>query len=154
MPPADVRAAGATLAQRQGDVGPGAPYGAQALPRAGLERPGGGAVERRPQHGRARPHEELHGGAVGAEVDQDGTTIVFDTTTWQPIQVIERSDHGGVIAARFSHDGTVLVTLGVDGTIAVRGPATWAFRRLLAAGTSATDNLDQGCTPAPTGSTC
>jgi WD40 repeat protein len=69
---------------------------------------------------------------------------VFDTTSWELLQVIEASDHGGVIAAGFSDDGMTLVTLGIDGTIALRDAQTWAFVREIAGGVSATDNLDPG----------
>jgi WD40 repeat protein len=90
------------------------------------------------------PGFDATGERVFASVQETGTTVVYDTATWELVQVIEPSDHGGVIAARFSRDGATLVSLGIDGTIALRDPRTWEVVRVLAGGVSATDNLDLG----------
>ncbi|MFN0089729.1 MAG: AAA family ATPase [Acidimicrobiales bacterium] len=84
-------------------------------------------------------------------IQETGTTIVFDTATWQPTTVIERADNGGVVAARFSRDGRVLVTLAIDGAIHERDPDTWAVKRTIAGGTSSSDNLDLGLYLSPDG---
>jgi WD40 repeat protein len=73
-----------------------------------------------------------------------GTTVVYDTATWQVTHVIASDDHGGAVAARFSRDGATLVTLGTDGSIAVRDPDTYVVDRMVTGGTSAADTLSTG----------
>ncbi|MGI9599164.1 MAG: protein kinase domain-containing protein [Acidimicrobiales bacterium] len=68
---------------------------------------------------------------------ESGTTVEFDTTTWQAGRVIELDDAGGARAARYSRVGDVLVTRGVDGTIAIRHPDTFDVVRTIEGGTGA-----------------
>jgi WD40 repeat protein len=73
-----------------------------------------------------------------------GTTVVYDTTTWQVTHVIAADDHAGAVVTRFSRDGATLVTLGTDGSIAVRDPDTYVVQRVVSGGTSAADALSNG----------
>ncbi|MGD9753507.1 MAG: hypothetical protein AB7W59_21135 [Acidimicrobiia bacterium] len=92
----------------------------------------------------ATPGFSADGTQLFAVFQATGEAVVMDTATWAVVRAIDPADHHGIIAARFGQDGNTLVTLGTDGSIALRDPQTWAFLRMLSGGISGTDSLDTG----------
>jgi hypothetical protein len=74
---------------------------------------------------------------------RNGTTAVYDTSTWQVVAEIEPTDHGGTVGVRFSADGSLMVTHGVDTSIAIRDPDTLRVIRTIEGGTTTSDPLSR-----------
>ncbi len=87
-----------------------------------------------------------HDGRFLVAADDFGAAVVWETSTWAPVDPVLSGGGGGVMQAKYSPDDTWLVTVDQGGVVTLRDPMTFQPARRLPGNTDGVSGLSHGPT--------